>query len=122
MATTFRDTQLTCPECGKLFILTVEAQRRAAEQGQPVPTQCTACTQRVRYRGRLHGRIKWFSPEKGYGFLTDDAGKDIFFHRDGVLLAPDQPLSALEEGQEALFEVIDTSRGPQAVRVELFLD
>ncbi|HNS50357.1 MAG TPA: cold shock domain-containing protein [Anaerolineae bacterium] len=70
----------------------------------------------------MHGRIKWFSPEKGYGFLTDDSGKDIFVHRDGLLLAPDQPLSALQEGQAVLFEVMDTSRGPQAVQVEPFLD
>jgi len=121
MAATFRDTLVTCRECGKQFILTVEKQREAAEKGHLLPDTCAACTQSVRYRGKLHGRIKWFSPEKGYGFITGDGGKDVFFHRDGLILSPDQPLSMLDEGQEVLYEVMDTSRGPQGYGVELFL-
>jgi len=121
MTSTFRDTQVTCRECGKQFILTVEKQRTAAEKGASSPDTCIACTQRVRYRGKLHGRVKWFGLEKGYGFITDDSGKDTFFHRDGLLLPEGMPLPALDEGQEVLYEVMDTSRGPQAFQVELFV-
>jgi len=121
MTTTFRDRLITCRECGKQFVLTVEKQRRSAEQGQAaVPETCESCTQRVTYRGKLLGHVKWFSLEKGYGFITAGDGKDTFFHRDGVVLEEGQALSGLEEGQGVLYEVMDTSRGPQAFRVELY--
>ena len=120
MTTTFRDTLVACPECGQQYILTVEKQRKAAELGARLPETCESCTQRVRYRGKLHGRVKWFSLEKGYGFITDDAGKDVFFHRDGLLVETDQPIPTLQEGQQVLYEAMETSRGPQAVHVELF--
>jgi CspA family cold shock protein len=121
MTTTFRDTLITCRECGKQFVLTVEKQRRSAEQGQAtVPEMCGTCTQRVEYRGKLLGHVKWFSLEKGYGFIAAEDGADIFFHRDGVVLEEGQAPSTLEEGQEVLYEVMDTSRGPQAIQVELY--
>jgi CspA family cold shock protein len=120
MTTTFRDTHINCRECGKQFILTVEKQRKAAELGDRLPETCESCTQRVRYHGKLHGRVKWFSLEKGYGFITDDAGKDVFLHRDGLLVETDQPLPTLQEGQQVLYGVMETSRGPQAIQVELF--
>jgi hypothetical protein len=59
----FRDTQVTCQECGKQFLFTVEKQRQLSERGLDLapPTMCEACNQRLRYGGRLHGRIKWFT-------------------------------------------------------------
>jgi CspA family cold shock protein len=121
MPTTFRDTLVTCRECRKQFISTVETQRKAVEQGEPqLPEMCDACMQRVKYRGKLHGRVKWFSLEKGYGFITADGGTDVFVHRDGLLLTAEQALSSLQEGQQVLYEAMETSRGPQAFRVELY--
>jgi CspA family cold shock protein len=116
----FRDTLVTCSECGKQFVFTVEKQRQMAERGEEVvlPTLCEADTQRVKYGGKLHGRIKWFDPVKGYGFIAKDDGGELFVHRSGVPLRDDGTLPPLEEGHEVLYEVMDTPKGPQAVQVK----
>lgn len=122
MATIYRDTLVTCQECSKQFIFPVEKQRLIAEQrgSVQIPTLCEACTGRVKYAGKLHGRIKWFRADKGYGFIVEDGGREIFFHKDGVLaLEGVQP--PLEEGQEVLYEVMETQKGPQAFRVTPFV-
>jgi CspA family cold shock protein len=115
----FRDTLVTCEECGRKFVFTVEKQRQMAEQGQEVipPSLCDGCKQRVRYAGKLHGRIKWFDLGKGYGFIAQDSGSEIFVHRSGVSPTQEGSLPTLEEGQEVLYQVADTSKGPQAVDV-----
>ncbi|MEJ2733951.1 MAG: cold shock domain-containing protein [Anaerolineae bacterium] len=78
---------------------------------------CDECTQRVKFGDKHHGRIKWFSLEKGYGFILEDNGKEVFFHRSGVPLNEDGTLPALEENQEVLYQVTESPRGPQAVQV-----
>ena len=115
----YRDTLVTCKECGKSFVFTVDTQRRLAGQGQPVaiPEMCEGCMQRVKYGSKLHGRIKWFSGEKGFGFIAQDGGGEIFVHRSGIPLADDGTFPTLEEGQEVLYEVLDTPKGAQAVKV-----
>jgi len=115
----FRDTLITCQECGKQFIFTVEKQRQMAERGLEVatPDLCKACARRVRYGGKFHGRIKWFSPEKGWGFIIQDDGSDIFVHREGISLTDEGTLPPLEEGQEVLYKVVETPKGSQAVKV-----
>ena len=115
----FRDTPVTCQECGKQFVFTVEKQRRMADRGQKVlpPDTCDACTPKVTYGGKFHGRIKWFNPEKGWGFITQDDGREVFVHRDGITLTADGTLPPLDDGQEVLYELLDTPRGPQAVQV-----
>jgi len=118
----YRDTLVTCQECGKQFVFTVEKQRQMAERGQEVeiPELCAECKQRVRYGGKMHGRVKWFNPEKGWGFIVQDSGSEIFVHRDGLLPAEDGSLPPMEEGQEILYDVLDTPKGPQAVQVTLY--
>jgi len=116
---TYRDTLVTCKECNKTFIFTVEMQHRLADQGREVtvPDTCEACKQRTEYGGKLHGTVKWFSLEKGFGFLAQAGGGEIFFHRTGVPLTEQGALPPLEEGQEVLYEVMDSPKGPQAVKV-----
>lgn len=118
----FRDTLVTCQECGKQYIFTVEMQRKMADRGQEVkiPDLCNACTQRTRYGGKLHGRIKWFSLEKGWGFIVQDDGSEIFVHRDGVLLTEEGTLPLLNDGQEVLYDILETPKGPQAVQLALY--
>jgi len=118
----FRDTLITCEECGKQFIFTVESQRRMADRGQEIqtPTTCPTCTHKVRYGGRLHGRIKWFSEEKGYGFLVEDSGKELFFHRNSVVPTPEGGLPALADGQDVLYDIEESVKGPQAAQVTPF--
>ena len=115
----FRDTLVKCQECGKEYIFTVEKQRQMADQGLEVkaPDLCSACTQKIKYGDRLHGRIKWFSLEKGYGFIAEDSGSEVFFHRNSVQLAEDGELPALDDGLEVLYETSDTPKGPQAIKV-----
>jgi CspA family cold shock protein len=116
---TYRDTFVTCEECDKQFVFTVEKQRQMADQGQEItiPELCTDCTHKVKYGGRLHGRVKWFSLDKGYGFIVQDSGGEIFVHRNSVAPAEDGTVPNLEEGQEVLYEVSQTSKGPQATQV-----
>ena len=60
------------------------------------------------------GKVKWFSNEKGYGFIESSDGEDIFVHFTGIL---SEGFRTLEEGQEVSFEIIEGNRGPQAANV-----
>jgi CspA family cold shock protein len=115
----FRDTFVTCQQCGKQFMFTVEKQRQMAEQGREIqaPEICDECKPHVTYGDKLHGRIKWFDLGKGYGFIAQDSGNEIFCHRSSVIPAADGSTPALEEGQEVLYQVADTPKGPQAIQV-----
>ncbi|MER3457663.1 MAG: cold-shock protein [Chloroflexota bacterium] len=67
--------------------------------------------------GRWLGRVKWYSPEKGYGFIIRGDGEEIFFHRSGVL--PPGP-AYLTEGTPVTFEMEETlGAKPKAVEVAL---
>jgi CspA family cold shock protein len=115
----YRDTLITCQQCEKQFIFTVEKQRQMSKRGLEIetPELCDDCIQRTKYGGKLHGRIKWFSPEKGWGFVIQDDGSEIFVHRDGLLPTQEGTSPRLDEGLEVLYDVLETSRGPQAVQV-----
>ena len=61
------------------------------------------------------GTVKWFSDDKGYGFITpDDAGKDLFVHHSGI---DDGGLRSLTEGAKVSYDVESGDRGPKAVNV-----
>ena len=60
------------------------------------------------------GKVKWFNAEKGYGFLTTDAGEDVFVHFSAIQI---DGYKTLNEGQRVSFEVVSTDRGPQAENV-----
>ena len=60
------------------------------------------------------GTAKWFNAEKGYGFLTTDAGEDVFVHFSAIQI---DGYKTLNEGQRVSFEVVSTDRGPQAENV-----
>ena len=60
------------------------------------------------------GTVKWFNNQKGYGFISDSEGKDIFVHYSGLNM---DGYKSLEEGQEVEFEVINGEKGPQATNV-----
>ena len=60
------------------------------------------------------GTVKWFNNQKGYGFISDEGGKDIFVHYTGLNM---EGFKTLNEGQEVEFEVIEGAKGPQAVNV-----
>ncbi|MCT6893772.1 MAG: cold-shock protein [Bombilactobacillus mellifer] len=61
-----------------------------------------------------HGTVKWFNPEKGYGFLTRENGDDVFVHFSSI---QGEGFKTLSEGEPVTFDIEDTPRGPQAVNV-----
>nr|WP_330395062.1 cold-shock protein [Oribacterium sp. C9] len=62
----------------------------------------------------MKGTVKWFNNQKGYGFISDEAGKDVFVHYSGLT---GDGFKSLEEGQNVEFNVQDGAKGPQAVNV-----
>jgi len=61
------------------------------------------------------GTVKWFSDQKGYGFVTpDDGGKDIFVHHTGIEGAG---FKSLKEGEKVSYEVVQSPKGEQATKV-----
>lgn len=62
----------------------------------------------------MTGTVKWFSDKKGYGFISDPEGKDVFVHFSGIAM---DGFKTLQEGASVNFDVIDGAKGPQAVNV-----
>ena len=61
------------------------------------------------------GKVKWFSNQKGYGFITPESGEsDVFVHHSAI---QGDGYKTLEEGEEVTFEIVTGDRGPQAANV-----
>jgi CspA family cold shock protein len=60
------------------------------------------------------GKVKWFNDAKGYGFITEDGGADVFVHFTAI---QGDGFKTLAEGQEVEFEVTNGKKGPQASNV-----
>ena len=60
------------------------------------------------------GTVKWFNNQKGYGFICDEQGNDVFVHYTGLKM---NGFKSLEEGQTVEFEVVNGAKGPQATNV-----
>ena len=61
------------------------------------------------------GTVKWFNAKKGYGFISDENGDDIFVHFSALNMSG---FKVLEEGDKVEFEVIEGEKGPQAANVK----
>ena len=61
------------------------------------------------------GTVKWFNNPKGYGFISDENGNDVFVHYTGLDM---EGFKTLEEGQSVEFEVVNGAKGPQATNVK----
>ncbi|NLE45732.1 MAG: cold shock domain-containing protein [Chloroflexi bacterium] len=135
----YQDTWATCTSCGARFVFRIEEQRQQTQRGEPLtpPELCPSCRggapqpeprERLSQPERPHstkkevigpgpheGAVKWYDNEKGYGFITQSDGKDIFFHRTGI--APvEKP--AFPDGTSVTYCIEQSERGPQAVEVE----
>ncbi len=62
----------------------------------------------------MKGTVKWFNEAKGYGFLKQETGEDVFIHFSAI---QGDGFKTLAEGQAVEFDVVDGAKGPQAANV-----
>jgi CspA family cold shock protein len=129
-------------EDGKKYVFTVAMKRKLARAGLPIeaeslgelkdtPSPAKSSTPERKRKeftqpdiiqidpetGKYIGRLKWYNPVRGYGFIARGAGEDIFFHKTSTIGNPDE----FEEGQWVLYDVEDRPKGPEAAEVEPYL-
>ena len=62
----------------------------------------------------MKGTVKWFNNQKGYGFISDEQGNDVFVHYSGLNM---DGFKSLDEGAEVEFDEVNGATGPQATNV-----
>jgi len=62
----------------------------------------------------VKGKVKWFSNQKGYGFITPESGNDVFVHHSAI---QGEGYKTLEAGQDVEFEIEKGPKGEQATKV-----
>ena len=62
----------------------------------------------------IEGTVKWFNESKGFGFLSQEGGPDVFVHHTEIRT---EGYRTLNEGQKVRFEVVDSPKGPRAANV-----
>jgi CspA family cold shock protein len=63
-----------------------------------------------------NGTVKWFNDRKGYGFIEQEDGPDVFVHHSGIDAAG---FKSLQEGDKVTFNIEDGPKGPSAVNVKV---
>ena len=62
------------------------------------------------------GTVKWFNNQKGFGFISDEQGNDIFVHYTGLNM---EGYKTLTDGDTVAFDVVEGQKGPQATNVTI---
>ncbi len=62
----------------------------------------------------IEGTVKWFNDAKGFGFLSQEGGPDVFVHHSEIRA---EGFKSLTEGQQVRFEIVDSPKGPRAANV-----
>ena len=62
----------------------------------------------------ITGKVKWFSNAKGYGFIEQEGGQDVFVHYSSIA---GEGYKTLDEGEVVTFEIVQSDKGPQASNV-----
>jgi CspA family cold shock protein len=63
-----------------------------------------------------NGTVKWFNNDKGYGFIAQENGPDVFVHHSGIIAAG---FKSLKEGDKVTFDIQQGPKGPSAVNVKV---
>jgi CspA family cold shock protein len=63
----------------------------------------------------LEGTVKWFNESKGFGFIEQENGKDVFVHFSAIM---SEGFKTLKEGEKVTFEIVDGPKGPSAANVQ----
>ena len=63
----------------------------------------------------VEGTVKWFNEAKGFGFLSQEGGPDVFVHHTEIKA---EGFRTLTEGERVSFEVVDSPKGPRAANVQ----
>ncbi len=62
----------------------------------------------------MKGTVKWFNAKKGFGFISDESGNDVFVHFSALQM---DGFKVLDEGESVEFDVVNGEKGPQAANV-----
>lgn len=63
----------------------------------------------------VEGTVKWFNNSKGFGFIEQDGGKDVFVHHSSIQM---EGFKSLEEGTRVTFDLVEGQKGPAAENVK----
>lgn len=109
---------LICQRCGRGFILTATYRQWLARWGEQVvvPVLCRTCFQKMGPMPKLRGQVKWFDPQKHYGYIVSREREEVFFHQRQILRNDG---NETRPGQTAHFHLRHSAKGPEALNVEL---
>lgn len=65
-------------------------------------------------QGRFEGKVKWFSDQKGYGFIARDESADVFVHHTAIQM---KGFRTLKEGESVSYDLLESPKGLQAINV-----
>jgi cold shock CspA family protein len=106
-----KDKTLSCVSCGVRFLDTTFQQGQRAEQGTTAgPMSCPGCVVLDRLMLRRRGTVRWYDAHRGYGFVRDEMGDDVFVHASSLA----QRGLRLKKGQVVEFGLEQAERGLQA--------